>query len=250
MKYQRDYSRLFPLVVDRSSRQRKAKKILTSIQEQLGRESLEGLNCLDLGCSTGVISDAVGLAGARVVGIDIDGEALSPRIRKHGGHAEYAVGDVGAAPFPAAMFDIVICAQVYEHTPSLDLLVQEILRVLKRGGICFFSGPNRWAIIEDHYHLPFLSWFPRDWATWLVRTSRRGPEYYEHPRSANELRQAFRAFVIRDLTPRLLSFPERYGMEGEVGQFRYLARLLPNWGWPLVGKLIPNFNWLLLKTDG
>jgi 2-polyprenyl-3-methyl-5-hydroxy-6-metoxy-1,4-benzoquinol methylase len=248
MKYQQNYSQQFPEVMDEASRQRKATKILQSLKEYLQRENLKGLRCLDLGCSVGVISDTLAHEGASVVGLDIDGGALGRKSHRDKAGAEFVLGDGGATPFMDGVFDLVVCAQVYEHAPSLELLAQEVHRLLKTGGVCFFSGPNRWAIIEEHYDLPFLSWLPRRWADQYVRLTRHAAEYYEQPRSAAELRKALQGFTIHDLAPKLLTHPERYSMEREVGVFRYLARCVPKWNWLFLGSLLPNFNWLLVKT--
>jgi 2-polyprenyl-3-methyl-5-hydroxy-6-metoxy-1,4-benzoquinol methylase len=247
VKFQEDYAHNFPSVRDMHTRRQKAKKILQALTRHLQRPDLKGLRCLDLGCSVGVISRALSESQARVTGLDIDVAAMRGAPEGYFNPA-FVVGDAGAAPFPGECFDVIVCSQVYEHVPSLELLVREIHRLLKLGGVCFFSGPNRWAIVEEHYFLPFLSWLPRSWANFYVRACRRGSEYYEQPRSASELRRALSAFVIYDLTPELLLHPQSYGMETEVGRVQRLAGYVPTWGWPILGKMVPNFNWLLVKA--
>jgi 2-polyprenyl-3-methyl-5-hydroxy-6-metoxy-1,4-benzoquinol methylase len=247
MKYQWDYARNFPAVKQVASRQRKAIKILRILTDFMQREDLCGLACLDLGCSIGVIGQVLAGAGARVWGLDIDLEALHEAARASAGSARYVLGDAGATPFPGEAFDLVICSQVYEHAPSLVLLVSEIYRVLKSGGICFFSGPNRWAVMEEHYHLPFLSWLPRHWANEYVQRVRRAQEYYEHPRSARELRQALREFLIQDYTPRLLHDPAYFALDDEMGWAARIVKLVPASFWRWTSALAPNFNWVLRK---
>lgn len=249
MKYQVNYSSRFPESRDLPTRRRKAAKILQILKDFLHREDLSGLDCLDLGCSVGVISDALACAGGATIGLDIDSEALEQAPRHSENTPVFVVGDVGATPFPERTFDIIICSQVYEHAPDLELLVQEIERLLKKGGVCFFSGPNRWALLEEHYDLPFLSWLPKKWADRFIRATGRAIEYYEHPLSGNQLRKVLRGFGILDLTPDLLKYPEHYSMDPEVGAFKYFARFIPSWGWGLVGHLVPNFNWLLVKAE-
>jgi SAM-dependent methyltransferase len=248
MKYQSDYSLHFPATKDISTRQRKAFKILRALTAHLAREDLRGLICLDLGCSVGVISRTLAQAGANVVGLDIDEPGLRVAASQPGEAAAFVLGDGGATPFPDEMFDVLICSQVYEHSPSLALLAREMRRVLKFGGVGFFSGPNRWAVMEEHYHLPFLSWLPKPWADRYVRWTGRAGEYYERPRSAGELRRALSGFAIHDLTPMLLQHPEQYALEPEVGWVSHAARRAPEWSWALLGRLVPNFNWLLVKV--
>jgi len=248
MNYQHDYSINFPTTKDMTTRQRKAAKILRALVTHLGREDLRGLKCLDLGCSVGIISRALADSGANIIGIDIDRAALQEAASQGANSAAFATGDVGATPFPADTFDVLICSQVYEHSPSLTLLVREIHRVLKQGGVCFFSGPNRWAIMEEHYNLPFLSWLPKAWADRYVRWSGRANEYYENPRSAGALRSNLADFAIFDLNPDMIRYPELYAMEPEVGRFKYVARLVPDWFWKQLGSFVPNFNWILVKS--
>jgi SAM-dependent methyltransferase len=249
MNYQYNYSSHFPAARDLATRQRKAAKIMQALTTQLQRDDLRGMMCLDIGCSIGIISKTLAAAGACVFGVDIDAAALQMAVSTHTRQATFVLGDGCATPFPDETFDVLICSQVYEHSPSLALLAGEIHRVLKIGGLCFFSGPNRWAVMEEHYHLPFLSWFPKVWANRYVRWSGRAAEYYECPRSAGELQRALARFVIRDLTPEMLRHPERYAMEPEVGKFKYLAQLVPDWLWIMLGRIIPNFNWMLIKVE-
>jgi 2-polyprenyl-3-methyl-5-hydroxy-6-metoxy-1,4-benzoquinol methylase len=248
MNYQKNYSINFPATKDTVTRQRKAKKILQALLIQLERDDLRGLKCLDLGCSVGIISKTIAAAGASLVGVDIDAASLKLAVMELNQHATFVLGDVGATPFQDETFDALICSQVYEHAPSLSLLAGEIYRVLKTGGLCFFSGPNRWAVMEEHYHLPFLSWLPKVWANRYVRWSGRATEYYECPRSAGELRRALAGFIIHDLAPEMLRDPERYAMEPEVGRLKYAAHYVPDWFWRHLGRAVPNFNWMLVKV--
>jgi 2-polyprenyl-3-methyl-5-hydroxy-6-metoxy-1,4-benzoquinol methylase len=248
MNYQHNYSLHFPATRDTATRQRKATKIVQALVNHLQRDNLRGLMCLDLGCSVGIISRTLANAGACIVGVDIDAAALQLAVTERAKHASFVQGDVGATPFPDESFDVLICSQVYEHSPSLALLTGEIHRVLKTGGVCFFSGPNRWAVMEEHYHLPFLSWLPKAWADRYIRWSGRATEYYETPRSSGELRNALGDFEIHDLTPEMLRYPERYAMEPEVGGFKHVARCVPDWFWTQLGRAVPNFNWMLVKV--
>ena len=248
MNYQRDYSSHFSAVKDESIRRQKAIKIVRALLDHLERKDLHGLTCLDAGCSVGVISHTLASSGAQVVGLDIDEAAIRQAASLDATGVTWVIGDVGATPLPDKAFDLVVCSQVYEHSPSLTLLAQEIHRLLKTGGVCFFSGPNRWAVMERHYGLPFLSWLPKRWADGWVRAAGQATEYYERPRTGRELRKALKGFIIYDLAPRLLMHPDRYAVESEVGRFKYLARCIPAWGWSILGELVPNFNWLLIKT--
>jgi SAM-dependent methyltransferase len=246
VKYQRDYSQHFPAVADRAVRARKAVKIRQVIEDFLGHD-LAGLACLDLGCSIGVIAEELAHSARLVTGLDIDMAALRDAGGQPGGRGRFLLADGGATPFADGSFDVIVCSQVYEHSPDVPALVFEIYRLLKDDGVCFFSGPNRWAVMERHYDLPFLSWLPRSVADSYVRVTGKAQEYYEHPLSAGNLRRVLRRFEIHDYTAKLLTEPGRFAMQKEAGRLPRLLARMPAWSWRLAGELVPNFNWILTK---
>jgi SAM-dependent methyltransferase len=246
VKYQHDYSQHFPAVADPRTRARKAVKIRQVVEDFLGHD-LTGLTCLDLGCSIGIITEELARWARLAGGLDIDGPALRYAADQPGALAAFLLGDGGATPFADATFDVIVCSQVYEHSPDVPALVSEIYRLLKDDGVCFFSGPNRWAVIERHYNLPFLSWLPRSLADRYVRLAGRAEEYYEHPLSAGELHHILHRFEVHDYSAKLMSEPSRFAMEEETGRLSWVMSKAPAWAWRIVGGWVPNFNWILTK---
>jgi SAM-dependent methyltransferase len=55
-------------------------------------------------------------------------------------------------------------------------VISEIARVLKPGGACLTSAPNRFAFRDAHYHLPGINWLPRPWAEAIIRRSGHSKE--------------------------------------------------------------------------
>jgi len=243
MKYQENYSNQFEAVKDEESRRKKAIKILRILQDFMGYQAFSDLTCLDMGCSVGIISSELSNITQATVGLDIDRPAIRQGNASKGSNSHFLVSDVGKTPFPDEAFDIIICSQVYEHTPDFEALIDEIYRLLKPTGVCFFSGPNKWAVWEEHYDLPFLSWLPRRWANRYLQLTNKSDEYYEMPRSARELRIALERFEIHDYTLKLIHKPEQFMMESQVG----ILRNIPNWVLLLLYNLLPNFNWILTK---
>jgi SAM-dependent methyltransferase len=247
MRVQRDYSSQFPATADRARRARKAAKITRILEHFTGRD-LAGLVCLEMGCSIGVITERLAETARLAIGVDIDQGAIRQAARRQDSRALFVAADVGSVPFMDGTFDVIVCSQVYEHVPSLRLLVSEIYRLLKDDGVCFFSGPNRWAVMERHYGLPFLSWLPARCADQYVRLAGRGQDYYEHPQSARGLRRALCGFSIHDYTPRLLSDPAHFALEEELGVLSRLTASVPVSVWSLLRGWVPNFNWILTKN--
>src|SRR2546429_3476246 len=83
------YSELQAEMLDEQGRRRKAAKILAVLRHFLGRENFNGLKVLDIGCSAGFISDELRLAGADVIGLDIDEPGLEKAKQRFGDPVEF-----------------------------------------------------------------------------------------------------------------------------------------------------------------
>ena len=233
-------------VCDERSRREKSKKILAILREFVG-DDLSRLRCLDLGCARGLISYYLAPAFERVIGVDVDAMALSGcRLREHHNNLHFLAADGRRLPFTDESFEVVICAQVYEHVTDPQALVREIDRIMTGDGVCFFSGPNRLAPIENHYGLPFLHWLPRNLASWLLRVTGRSEEYEENLLTYWQLRRLLARFEIHDFTSKMIGDPQRYFVVDELGRLGPLRRIPPTMLRRLIF-LAPNFNWILTK---
>ena len=56
-----------------------------------------------------------------------------------------SAGDAEQLPFEAGTFDRIVCSEVLEHVPDPDVVLAEIARVLKPGGIFVASVPRYWT---------------------------------------------------------------------------------------------------------
>jgi SAM-dependent methyltransferase len=230
---------------DPASRQIKAAKILAVLRDDLGIEALSHTTCLDVGCASGLIPRALAPAVGLMIGLEYEADSVRQMDAAGLPNLLFVHGDAQALPLADASLDLVICAQVYEHVPDAEALAAEIYRVLKPGGHCFFSGPNRLDVIERHYGLPLLSWLPRPLAHRYVRLTRRGEAYREQPRTLGQLRRLWDRFQVRDYTLALILNPERFAMQGvrALGWLRHVPEPLLR----LLLPLSPNFNWMLTK---
>lgn len=226
-------------------RWRKAAKIVHILRDHLSEAGLNKARTLDLGCADGAITQTISPHVHSIVGLDLDAAALQ-QARTAANSAAYIFGNGARLPFAGQSFDLVICAQVYEHAGDQQELAAEIWRVLRPGGVCFFSGPNRLAIIEEHYWLPFLSWLPQRLADAYLKATGRGRYYDVKPLLYWQLRRLWRPFQIIDYTPRLFKQPERFGVDDELGRLIWV-RQLPLQLWKIMGPFLPNFNWILVK---
>jgi SAM-dependent methyltransferase len=115
-----------------------------------------GREVLDLGCRTGAVTKHF-LEGNRVVGMDVDRDALAIA---EGRGIEPVWGDVeGPLPFTDASFDAVVAGELLEHVREPADVVAEVWRVLRPGGTFAGSVPNAYRLQD---RLSFLRGQPPD----------------------------------------------------------------------------------------
>lgn len=235
---------------DEDGRRRKADTMVAILADHFGADRLSGLRVLDVGASTGLIDSFLAPHFGSVHGIDIDASAIAHAQARFAaqGNLHFMQGDAMSLPFPENHFDVVICSQIYEHVPDAARMMDNIHKVLKPGGVCYFAAGNRLDINEHHYNLPFLSVIPRPLAHLYVRLAGKADYYYEKHLSYWGLRRLARHFTIIDYTRRTIDDPERFRVgymlkPGSPKQriAKGIARLA-YW-------LVPGYLWLLRKPE-
>ncbi len=109
-----------------------------------------GQQVLDVACGTGVVAITAARAGARVRGLDLS-PALLVDARRNAelidAPVEFVEGDAEALPYPDTSFDVVLSQFGHMFAPRPDVVLREMLRVLKPGGrIAFSTWPPELAI--------------------------------------------------------------------------------------------------------
>jgi SAM-dependent methyltransferase len=230
-------------VRDEERRLRKAAKIRLALQN-FGLSANDGL-CLDVGSSSGIMTAQIAPLFGHTVGLDYDVTALGTIAPQDRIAVDYVRGDAMGLPFADCCVDAVLCAQVYEHVPDDVQLFAEIYRVLKPGGVVFFSGPNWLFPIELHYNLPFLHWLPQAWANGLLQALGADDQYYEKSRHMWSLRRLMHRFEVYDATLDLMQSETLIA----TPWLREAAGWLPQPIWTLLYPWLPNFNWILRKPQ-
>lgn len=182
----------------RASRARKAELVYAMCAEHLAAAG----RVVDLGAGTGIITRALEvLSGRPIVGFEIDRSFMQETARM-------AVADLEALPVADDAIDFGIANHVYEHVASLDRFFAELARALAPGGRVYLTAGNRFALVEPHYRIPTLSWWPRPVADRLLRWSGRG-ELYDDVRftTHSRLRRAAarHGLTLEDVTDEALS---------------------------------------------
>jgi 2-polyprenyl-6-hydroxyphenyl methylase/3-demethylubiquinone-9 3-methyltransferase len=138
---------------------------------------LAGKEVLDVGCGGGILSESMALRGARVTGIDL-GEMPLRVAELHtlesGVSVEYrrVSAEALAAERPGS-FDVVTCMEMLEHVPNPASVVAACARLVRPGGLVFFSTLNRnpksylFAVIGAEYILGLLPKGTHDFARFI-----------------------------------------------------------------------------------
>jgi SAM-dependent methyltransferase len=209
------------------------------LDDTLGRFS-PGASVLDIGCGTGEQLLRCERLGLRTTGLEPSAEmrALAGQRRLS---ASIVDGSIIDLPFPAATFDLVLALEVLRYLDRGDIerSYREMLRVLRPGGVMFFTMVNRYALdgFWLHYQLK------RVLARW-----RSGPaiEHCEFVTPA-EVRASFRDLPVDEVTQHGRMFAAlRIAYKAYPRLGARLARwvapvddaVAPRWAAPLAGHLI------------
>lgn len=138
---------------------------------------LAGKQVLDVGCGGGLLSEGMAAKGARVTGIDLSDKPLGVarlHLLESGQKVDYrkiSAEDL-AEQMPAA-FDVVTCMEMLEHVPNPASTIAACSRLVKPGGMVFFSTINRnpkaylLAVIGAEYVLGLLPKGTHDYAKFI-----------------------------------------------------------------------------------
>ncbi|MHB8612215.1 MAG: class I SAM-dependent methyltransferase [Candidatus Dormibacteraceae bacterium] len=112
--------------------------------------------CLEIGVGTGRIALPLVRAGVSIVGVDISREMLRRLIENAGQSAPSLVmADATRLPFGTGTFSSVIAAHVFHLIPSWTIAIDELLRVLRPGGVILATrgaGPSTDWVVDVRRH--------------------------------------------------------------------------------------------------
>jgi ubiquinone/menaquinone biosynthesis C-methylase UbiE len=245
--YQKDFSKVAPILLDKDNRAQKAKKIAGIINEYTGGDTGE-LRCVDVGSSSGIITSFMPDMFKMTIGLDIDFGAVRKGSEDFSDKERlfFLVGDSMSLPFADDSIDVIICNQIYEHVPDAKRMIDEIYRVLKGSGFCYFGAGNRLVIKEQHYGLYFLSYLPKWLADIYMRITGKGEKYYEELYTYFGLKALVKRFEIVDFTLKIIKNPKKYNTSDMIKEGSIITRL-PSFLYRLLYFAIPSYVWILKK---
>lgn len=241
------FTEIFPedLAYNKKSRIQKAKKIQAILDDYF--YDTKGLDCLDLGCSVGIITNFFGRYFRKVIGIDVDNLALIKAKKNNiNKNVNFIVSKENKIPFKDNSFDVVVFNQIYEHVENPEKIMIEIRRVLKKRGICFFGARNKFAIFDGHYSLPFISWLPRVLADIYIQKTTAKKKYDIKLYSYWQLKKLVNDFKLMDYTLEVINNPKKYKALEVVPSNIVINKIVYLFS-KLFYILIPNYLWILKR---
>lgn len=103
-----------------------------------------GKTVLDAACGSGFGSNILSEKAKKVVGIDNSLDAIhycKEHYKKP--NLSFLQMNCNRLALPSSIYDVVVSFETLEHVQDADVLLQELSRVLKQGGMLIMSTPNR-----------------------------------------------------------------------------------------------------------
>ncbi len=228
-------------VLDLPSRQLKAIKI----ERLLGLNAFMGnIRLLEIGVGSGGISHYFGTHASEryeVNAVDV----VDSRVVNKG----YTFTQVNGTelPFTSDYFDVVISNHVIEHVGDDDAQAKHLLelnRVMKPNGMGYLAVPNRWMLVEPHYKLMFLSWWPVSWRSKYLQIFTGYKHYDCKPLEMGNLESKLKSANLEFENISVKALRVVFEIEGKNGVLQKIAASMPNW---LLGILNPIFPTLIYK---
>lgn len=149
-----------PIALLRHESEAKTPWVIARIKEQF--QEHKDLRLLDVGCGGGFLSNALAKEGYQITGLDTSAESL--RVAKAHDSTEtvnYVQGDAYKIPFPDGSFEVITAMDFLEHVDKPELVVKEISRLLKPGGLFIFHTFNRNPLAYIVI-IKFVEWFVKN----------------------------------------------------------------------------------------
>jgi SAM-dependent methyltransferase len=134
----------------RSSSCRRTIEVITGRLARLAE--LRGSRLLDVGCGDGSFTIPLGARFDAVYGVDVQERGLDAFRRRVAGDRRFTIAKMSAEAlaFPDASFDTLVSIETIEHIAGLKRAVAEFHRVVRPGGHCLITCPNRLFPFENH----------------------------------------------------------------------------------------------------
>ena len=125
--------------------------MISKYKKQDKKYRLNKLECLDIGCGGGLLSERIARLGASVTGIDITQNSIDiAKIHafNSGLNINYINTDISSfiKKISPKKFDLIIASEVIEHLDNRGLFFKGVSKLLKNKGILILTTINKTAL--------------------------------------------------------------------------------------------------------
>ncbi|PCI63292.1 MAG: malonyl-[acyl-carrier protein] O-methyltransferase BioC [Gammaproteobacteria bacterium] len=120
------------------------------------------LTVVDLGCGTGFFTDILAYKYPQVIGLDISTRMLAFAKENRSSDIHYIEADANCLPLKDNSIDLIYSNLMIQWCDPLEKTLNEIIRVLRPGGVFLFSTltdgtllelKSSWAQVDDDQHV-------------------------------------------------------------------------------------------------
>lgn len=235
------------VVLEENDRLRVANQLLAILRVHTKKKNFRSFNILDIGCSSGVITNHIAKYSGMIVGLDVDKKAIEKAQKTYRRkNLSFKVASGTFLSYKSRSFDIVICNQVYSYASNPKKMMREIYRVLKNGGLCLFTGDNLLYPIESLYRLPFIKWLPKNIQKLYLKATGHQNFYIGNYKTYWDLKKLCRDFQIHDYTLGVLINPGKYKFKKLI-RYEKLLNIIPRPLLQVFKPFFPTFIFMLQK---
>jgi 2-polyprenyl-3-methyl-5-hydroxy-6-metoxy-1,4-benzoquinol methylase len=137
---------------------------------------------LSVGSGWGGFVVAASKAGADAVGVEPDAEEIvisKLRANVRNAKSEFICSVGEYLPFKDNSFDFIECVTVLEHVKEPEKVVEEMIRVVRKGGFIYILIPNYLYPFEQHYKIYWIPMLPKPLAKIFLRLKGRPPDFID-----------------------------------------------------------------------
>lgn len=170
------------------------------IMRRVAERNPSGYKILDVGCGNGNIAIPLAVMGFDVTGIDLSDASIKACVQaaqEVGVKASFLAGGIEAA---TDQYDAIICSEVLEHQSDPKVLLTELKKKLRPGGVLLLSVPNGQSLEErsrrflNHTRLGlfFKNKIKKVLGQGMVQSSAQDPhiQFYSYSNLTKQLRES------------------------------------------------------------
>lgn len=238
------YSQAVPVIKEKKNRERIGQQFESILKVHL--QNLNETTLLDVGCSTGIVTNHLSSLVKKTIGIDIDKKAIKEAERNYQKkNLKFIYMNAEKTTFKDNYFDVILLNQIYEFVDNQKKLVKEVYRILKPGGVCLVGARNKLSFFEGQTNIPLIHFLPEKSAMKIA--SILGKSYYPAKYlTLKGLYKLFKPFEVENIMPRIIKNPDKYEF-AILKKYSSIIKFIPERFIAPMMFLVPNYFLLCKK---